>query len=259
MSADGVYTFGDTPTAAHRLALLADVYEPVSRDLLGRRVPSAPAHAVDLGCGPGHTTRLLHAVTGATRTTGIERSAEYLAIASAEPVPGVDYLLHDVTDWLPVQADLIHARFLLTHLANPQGAIEVWAAALRPGGRLVLQEVSRLVSRDPALGRYYELVAELQQLHGQSLDIGARLAELAGRSGLEVEHHAIRELHPGLRSMAALHVLNLRTWRRDSRAQGAFDDDELDGLDAALVEIAHGRAGAEPIEQDLAELVLVHP
>lgn len=259
MSSD-VYTFGDNPTAAHRLALLAEVYEPVSRDLLGRRVPGRPEHAVDLGCGPGHSARLVHAVTGAARTTGVERSAEYLAMARAEPVDGIEYLQHDVTDWLPVQgADLVHARFLLTHLADPEHALEVWAAALRPGGRLVLLEVSRLVSRDPALGRYYEMVAELQQRHGQSLDIGARLAELAGRSGLDVEHTAVRQLHPDLRAMAALHVLNLRTWRGDAEARGAFDDDELDGLDAALVEIAHGRAGSEPIEQDLAELVLIHP
>ncbi len=252
-----VYTFGDNPTAAHRLALLAEVYEPVTRDLLARRVPDAPEHAIDLGCGPGHTARLVHRVTRAARTTGVERSAEYLAAARADPLPGVEYLQHDVTDWLPVQGDLVHARFLLTHLASPESALEVWSGALRPGGRLVLLEVSRLVSRDPALGRYYELVAELQQRHGQALDVGARLLELGTRSGLEVEHHAVRQLHPDPRSMAALHVLNLRTWRRDPEAGGFLDEDEVEGLDAALVEIAHGRAGSEPIEQDLAELVLV--
>jgi len=258
MSGQDVHTLGDNPTAAHRLALLAEVYEPVTRDLLGRRVPAPPALAVDLGCGPGHSTRLLHAVTGAAASIGLERSAEYLALAGAEPVPGISYRQHDVATWLPVeQAELVFARFLLTHLADPGSAVEVWAGALRPEGRLVLQEVSRLVSRDPALGRYYELVAELQQAHGQSLDVGARLVELARGSGLAVEHHAIRPLRPDVRAMAALHVLNLRTWRDDTVARGQFDGDELDGLDAALVELAHGRAAAEPIEQDLAELVLV--
>jgi hypothetical protein len=53
--------------------------------------------------------------------------------------------------------------------------------------------------------------------------------------------------------MAALHVLNLRTWRRDREAAD-FDDDELDALDEALVAIARG-GPAEPVEQDLGELV----
>jgi hypothetical protein len=58
--------------------------------------------------------------------------------------------------------------------------------------------------------------------------------------------------------MAALHVLNLRTWRDGRYARSAFDPDELDALDAALAAIAHG-GPSEPIEQDLGELVLSRP
>ena len=54
--------------------------------------------------------------------------------------------------------------------------------------------------------------------------------------------------------MAALHVLNLRSWRRDPEAAD-FDGDELDALDEALVAIARG-GPAEPVEQDLGELVV---
>ena len=40
---------------------------------------------------------------------------------------------------LPVAgADLVFARFLLTHLSDSRRALETWAAALAPGGRLVL-------------------------------------------------------------------------------------------------------------------------
>jgi trans-aconitate 2-methyltransferase len=53
-------------------------------------------------------------------------------------------------------------------------------------------------------------------------------------------------------------VLNLRTWRTDPFAARAFDPDELDALDAALVGIAHG-GPSEPIEQDLAEVVVARP
>jgi hypothetical protein len=125
---------------------------------------------------------------------------------------------------------------------------------------MILQEVARLVSREPALGRYYELVAELQQHHGQSLDVGEHLARIATDAAgpdrsLVVEHVAIRPWQPPVAAMASLHVLNLRAWRTDAFAARAFDPGELDALDAALAEIAHG-GPSEPIEQDLAEVVV---
>jgi SAM-dependent methyltransferase len=253
------YTLGDDDLAARRLELLAHVYEPPTRALLARWAPPVVGLAVDLGCGPGHTTRLVHELTGARRTVGVERSPAYAAMARRylEDVPGTEVVEHDVTRApLPVAgADLVFARFLLTHLSDPRRALEGWAGALGPGGRLVLQETARLVSRDPALGRYYELVAELQARHGQALDVGAQLPELAAAAGLRVEHAGRRPVAQRPAEMAALHVLNLRTWREDPEARG-FDADELDALDDALVAIARGGA-AEPVEQELGDLVAV--
>jgi trans-aconitate 2-methyltransferase len=258
-SGGDVYTFGDDETAARRLDLLAHVYEPSTRALLARRAPHRVELALDLGCGPGHTTRLIHAVLEPRRTVGLERSPAYLSLARAQLADladaGVEVVEHDVTQPLPIPgADVVLARFLLTHLAAPAAALRRWAEALAPGGRLLVQETARLVSRDPALGRYYELVAELQQRHGQALDVGAGLPELASQSGLVVEYVGLRPVSQKPAEMAALHVLNLRTWRRDPQA-GGFDDDELDALDEALVAIARGGA-AEPVEQDLGELVV---
>ena len=258
MSGTGdVYTFGDDEVAAGRLDLLAHVYEQATRSLLARWAPARVGLAVDLGCGPGHTTRLLYAVLEPARLVGVERSPTYLALARERlaGLPDVEVIEDDVTRPLPVAgADVVFARFLLTHLAAPVAALRTWSGALAPGGRLIVQETARLVSRDPALGRYYELVAELQQRHGQALDVGARLAELAGEAGLTVERAAVRPLDQKPREMAALHVLNLRSWRHDAEAAD-FDHDELDALDEALVAIARG-APAEPVEQDLGELVV---
>jgi SAM-dependent methyltransferase len=250
-----VYTFGDNVIASHRLDLLAAVYEADSRALLARWCPDRPRHAFDLGCGPGHTTRLVHEVSGAERTTGVDRSPTHLRIAARQPVPGVDYLDADVTTGLPAGADLVFSRFLLTHLARPGEALHGWAQSLNRGGRILVQETARLVSRDPVFSRYYELVAQLQEHHGQALDVGARLAEVADGCGLEVLRAGVRELRPKTVEMATLHVLNLRTWREDDFARAAFDPDELDALGTALSAIAHG-GPAEPVEQDLGELVL---
>jgi trans-aconitate 2-methyltransferase len=250
-----VYTFGDDATAAGRLDLLAHVYEQPTRSLLARWAPARVGLAVDLGCGPGHTTRLLHTVLEPARLVGVERSPAYAALAREHlaDLPEVEIVEVDVTQPLPVEgADLVFARFLLTHLAAPDAALRGWARALAPGGRLVLQETARLVSRDPALGRYYELVAELQARHGQALDVGSQLPELAAAAGLRVEHAGRRPVAQRPAEMAALHVLNLRTWREDPAAS-AFDADELDALDDALAAIARG-GPAEPVEQELGEL-----
>lgn len=257
MSGRDVYTFGDNPSAAQRLALLADLFAPRTRDLLARVRPRGPVgHAVDLGCGPGHTTRLLHDVLPARRTTGVERSPEFLALARANPVDGVGYVEADVTRPLPVDpADVVHARFLLTHLADPVAALRVWAGALADGGRLVVHEVAALDSADPVLHRYYALVADLQRHHGQALDIGARLAGLGAEAGLAVEHADVVRWHPDSAAMARLHVLNLRTWRHDPFVAASTDPAELDALDAGLLAIAGGRPSAR-VEQALGEVVL---
>src|SRR4051794_17612598 len=69
------YAYGDSDLAAERLALVATVFEPTSREFVQAAAPRSPALAVDLGCGPGHTTRLLHEATGAARTLGLDASA----------------------------------------------------------------------------------------------------------------------------------------------------------------------------------------
>jgi trans-aconitate 2-methyltransferase len=54
------YVFGDNDTAAQRLQLLAGIYQDSTRIFLSKaaglyRLPLA----LDLGCGPGFTTRLI--------------------------------------------------------------------------------------------------------------------------------------------------------------------------------------------------------
>ena len=77
------YTFGDSDLAVRRMDLVAQVFEPTSRALLAAAVPAGVDVALDLGCGPGHTTRLLAAVARPRRTVGVDGSERYLAHARA--------------------------------------------------------------------------------------------------------------------------------------------------------------------------------
>src|ERR1700754_1705417 len=58
------YSFGDSPTAADRLAVMARVFEPEMRVFLAKWSHLSPELAIDLGCGPGYTTRLLAEILG---------------------------------------------------------------------------------------------------------------------------------------------------------------------------------------------------
>jgi SAM-dependent methyltransferase len=252
------YTFGDTPLAAGRLDLLADAYRAATEAFLTERAPRRPQLAVDLGCGPGHTTAMLHAITGAVRTVGLDSSSRYLERACADAPPGVDFLAADVAAApLPVPpADVLFCRFLLTHLSRPSQALRGWLDATRPGGVILVQETARLSSPAWQFQRYYELVAAVQRSLGQSLEIGARLAGLVVEAGADSLYLGRRRLVMPAPLMARLHVLNLRTWRDHPAATALADAGELDALDAWLEAVAVGRLTTPPVDQELGELVL---
>lgn len=260
MGRTDTYTFGDGDLAARRLARLAEVFDPPTRAALTEWCPGPVGHAVDLGAGPGLTTRLLHDAVRPATVTAVERSPHHAARAreALSDVPGAVVVEHDVTVApLPVPpADVVLTRFLLTHLADPGAALALWATALTPGGRLLAQETARMASAEPVLARYYELVADLQRHHGQALDVGRAMPDLAAAvPGVRVVHAGVREVRPAPAAMAALHAMNVRTWRTDPYAAAAFDAAELDDVTARLDAIAGG-APCAPVEVDLAEVVL---
>lgn len=241
------YTFGDSDRAAARLRRLAALYAPETRALLERGGVRGARLAVDLGCGPGWSTRLLADALAPARTVGLDASERYVAEARRLQGPGLEFLVHDVARApFPVEAPgVLLCRFLLTHLAEPAAVLATWAAVAAPGARLLVHETEVLRSEHPALARYYALVAALQAHYGQALDVGPRLeAALARTPWRVVESRAVPAVRPAA-AMAELHLANLRTWRDDPHARAAFDAAELDRLEAAVARVA---SGAEPAE-----------
>ena len=96
--------------AARRLFLLAEAYTDPSLAFL-RQFASGPFDRVlDLGCGPGYTTRLLHETVGAGSTIGIDKSEHYIDLARSGAPSGVEFLCHDVLGKPPIpRADLVYA------------------------------------------------------------------------------------------------------------------------------------------------------
>lgn len=254
------YTFGDTDAAGARLRRLAETYEPETRDLLLRSGVRGPRLAIDLGCGPGWSTRLVHRVLCPGRTIGLDASERYITDARQIHGQGIQFLVHDVTR-SPFPADgpdVMFCRFLLTHLRSPREVLATWAGIAAPGGMLFIHETETLESDHPALRRYYELVGQLQGRYGQELHVGAMLEECIAGSGWQVvesERHVLRK--PAMR-MAQLHVANLRTWRHDEYARQNFDPNEIDRLEATLAAIAGGNTDGGVVLNAARQIIARH-
>ena len=260
-STRGHYTFGDNAVAAVRLQRLADLFRPALETFVTEHLPRPIGHVLDLGCGPGHTTRALAALLTAARVTGLDHSTSFIEEAARAPVANVVYRVGDVTrphdEAVPdvPPADGLYSRFLLTHLPHPGDALSTWASYLTSGAVCLLQETAAMTASHRALARYYQLVADLQRRHGQRLDIGRALSDLADSRLYDVRYSGERRFSLAGSRMAELHRLNLMTWRHDPQA-ASFDPHELESLEAELAQIAAGSGVQAVVEYSMGELVV---
>jgi trans-aconitate 2-methyltransferase len=237
------------------------LYEPETRELLQRGDVRAARVAVDLGCGPGWSTRLLHDVVHADRTIGLDASERYITDARGNHGSELEFQVHDIARApFPITApDVMLSRFLLTHLSSPSDVLAAWASIAAADSLLFIHETEALETDHPALRRYYELVAQLQRHYGQTLYIGSVLDACFENSGWRMVESRRRILEKPAAKMAELHLANLRTWRNDEYARQAFDLTEIDSLDASLVRIVNGSENGGIVFNAARQIIARHP
>ena len=229
------YAFGDSDLAARRLELVAAVFAEPTRTLL-RRVGElhGPVDlALDLGCGPGHSTALLHETTRATRTVGLDSSPAFVRRA-AQLVRDVTFQVHDVRR-LPFPtgpADVVLARLLLAHLPEPARLARAWSTQLRPRGLLVLDEIEFIDTDQPVLARYEELAVAVVAARGGLMYAGPELATEGALDGegLRVRSCELLTFDVATADAAAMYCLNLPTWRHDEAITSRWSGVEVDAL-----------------------------
>jgi len=255
------YTFGDSDVAAERLRHLAGAFAPSSRAFVARIAREPVRCAVDLGCGPGYTTALVLDGTGARAVVGLDSSARLLARARQQAPRRVAFAQHDVTT-VPFPGpppDLIYGRFILTHLQEPEHALASWRRAAAIRGRLALEETASVVSDEPALARYYQLVERMQAAHGQQMHVGRQLGDLGRRAGWILESEELQPVVLPGAVAARLHALNFRTWRHDPFIASTVDRGELDRLGAELEQLAAGGRPAAVARWKIGQVILRRP
>jgi SAM-dependent methyltransferase len=251
------YTFGDGDLAAQRLALVASVYERSSRALLASAVPAGAGTVVDLGCGPGYTTRLVAEVCRPRRTIGLDSSASFVELARGLTAQAeveravesaVEFAVHDATSLpFPVSpVDAVHARLLLAHLPDPLGVVEGWRSQLRPGGVIVLDEVEEMHVPPGVLSDYEALVVAVVASGGGAMYAGPLIEPLGGRCVEVVIDGAVA---------ARMYGLNLVTWRDDAIARGLAAAAELDRVATGLHDLA-SRPGTTAVRWVMRQVVV---
>jgi SAM-dependent methyltransferase len=179
---------------AERLRLLNRVKWPTTEPLLGESGLRAGMSCLDVGCGGGDVTLKMAALVGAEgNVVGVDRDEAILRLAEKEAErQGLSVAFRrlkaeDLTERLAY--DLVFARYLLSHLPRPQRAVEAMVRALRPGGRLVLEDVffpgHVCYPANAAFARYLELYQGVARTkEGGDAAIGPRLLGLALDAGL---------------------------------------------------------------------------
>jgi trans-aconitate 2-methyltransferase len=240
--------FGDTPLAALRLEFLSDALEPSTRAFLADAAPRSPRLALDLGCGPGASTRLAAETTGAKRTVGVDTSMAFLEIASARPAPGVTFGQHDATSVpLPgAPADLIYCRLLLAHVSDPAATVRAWAAQLAPRGRLLVDEMEWIDAPHPVLAAYEAVVLDLVESRGAPMDAGPLVTTIVGGPGWRQTHNKVRKVRIAAPTAARIYEMNLQSWRDDPHIRDHHPSDRLDDLARDLGALAASTT-ADPV------------
>ncbi|XIE77196.1 methyltransferase domain-containing protein [Streptomyces sp. SBR177] len=228
--------------AGERFDWLAELFDGVTRGHFERLGVGPGSRCWEVGAGgPGVPEALAAAVgpTGHVLATDIDPS--WLATDA-----GYEVRRHDVAADPPPEPgtfDLVHARLVLVHVPDRARALATMAAALRPGGWLLvedadtaLQPLACLDDSGPAqrrANRLRDAVRELLARRGADLGYGRALPRALRAAGL-VDVAASGTFPVGGLACDRLEAATIRHVRGELLAAGLTDEAEIDAHLAAV-------------------------
>ncbi|MBI4830044.1 MAG: class I SAM-dependent methyltransferase [Candidatus Lindowbacteria bacterium] len=250
------YLFGDSDIAAQRLRVVAEVFAETSRSFVLDAVIAKPETVVDLGCGPGYTTRLLAEALGCNRTIGFDKSDHFISLAKKTAHDSISFLVHDVTSVpFPVgPSDLLYCRFLLSHLKNPKTLLTRWETQLKPHGLILIDEVESIQTNNLTFAAYLEIVAAMLANQSAELYVGPIVNRFTNTANLEKRVSQVSRLRVSNRQAAKMFYLNMQSWKSQPFVRGASSPSVISGLEQKLSAMINSGGGAE-IEWGLRQIV----
>ncbi|WP_371672229.1 methyltransferase domain-containing protein [Streptomyces sp. NBC_00289] len=225
------------PEASERFDAFATVFDPTTFRHLEALGVGPGWRCWEVGAGGTSVVSWLAKKVGPTgRVVATDIDTSRVASAGRPPV---EVLVHDVGEQEPPEEgfDLVHARLVLVHVPERERALRSMVKALRPGGRLLVED------GDPALqpllcpdeygpeqqlaNRLRHGFRELLAERGADLSYGRRLPRLLREAGLSrVEADAYFPVTSP--ACAALESATVRQIRGQLVATGRASDEDVD-------------------------------
>ena len=180
-----------------RLTALESLFDPASQRHLAHLGVREGWRCLEVGAGAGGIARwLADRVGGTGQVLATDLDTRFLHDHGRS---NLDVLTHNiVSDPLDGAFDIIHARAVLTHLPERDRVLARLAAALRPGGWLLIEDIdfgpaaartlANYVTAPPpsteAMERIYLAIAAVFEAAGADPSIGPRLTAALLRAGL---------------------------------------------------------------------------
>jgi len=195
------YIHGTTPEEQSRLSLLNDLLN--SRCVEAMRLRGGEK-ILDVGSGLGQLTRAMARKAGA-KVIGIERSDEQIAEAQrlsalAGEETQVEFRRGDALQF-PLRTDewgtfdIAHTRFLLEHVPKPLEIVRAMVRAVRPGGRIILEDddhdLLRLWPEPSGFASLWQAYMRSYEHLGNDPIVGRRLVSLLAEAGAQPVRNAL--------------------------------------------------------------------
>lgn len=142
------YIMGRSLAEYQQLRTQAKAWEFATRRVLERACLRPGMTCLDVGCGSGDVMRLMGEMTGASgHIIGLDadaqRGSDALTILRATGNSQFDFIhgtVENLAGATGQQFDIVFARLLLIHLADPVAALKKMYALTKPGGYLIIQD-----------------------------------------------------------------------------------------------------------------------
>ena len=245
-----IYIHGTEPGEQQRLAGLNRM---TNAAFVGFLNVAPGSRVLEVGSGLGILAADVAAAAADVQVVGVELSAEQ--IAAAVPRAGVTLLQGDAhtLNFPDGSFDLVYARYLLEHVADPDRVLREMHRVARPGGLVTVCEndvsLLRVDPPCPAFDRAWETFTRFQATLGGDGLIGRRLYRLFRAAGFaDVELSVQPEVHwhgsPGYVAWVHNIIGNLESARHGMIGAGVITERDLDAAVGELERLKTDQTGS---------------